>query len=188
MHRRTPIAVVLGALVAIVLLPGTALAIPIHRHITTEKPDGHSITTVVVYHVAPADSDEDGVANADDDCIHDPGSLGNGCDPAPVATPSSGSLAPESGYSDTTSLPAASAGGCGGTTPYEGGGQCWAIPYDIVACESGGSYTSQNSSSGAYGAYQLLGHGEYAGMPPAEQDQIASDLYAGGAGRDNWVC
>lgn len=81
-----------------------------------------------------------------------------------------------------------STGGCGGITPYPGGGECWAIPYYIVACESGGDLGAQNASSGAYGAYQLLGHGEYPGMPKAEQDAIAAGLWAGGAGRSNWVC
>lgn len=42
--------------------------------------------------------------------------------------------------------------------PYAGGGSFWAIPYAIVRCESGGSWSAYNPS-GAEGPYQLLGHG-----------------------------
>lgn len=35
----------------------------------------------------------------------------------------------------------------------------WAIPWPIVRCESGGSWTAANPS-GAQGPYQLLGHGQ----------------------------
>ena len=44
-----------------------------------------------------------------------------------------------------------------GVTVYEGGGGCWAIPADIVACESGYSWSAYNGSSGARGPYQFLG-------------------------------
>lgn len=42
--------------------------------------------------------------------------------------------------------------------PYPGGGTFWAVPYSIVRCESGGSWSAYNPS-GALGPYQLLGHG-----------------------------
>ena len=52
----------------------------------------------------------------------------------------------------------------------------------IITHESNGMADSVNSSSGAYGAFQLLGHGEYAGMTLAEQIAMASKLPAG-----SWV-
>ena len=52
----------------------------------------------------------------------------------------------------------------------------------IITHESNGGIDSVNSSSGAYGAFQLLGHGEYAGMTLAEQIAMASKLPAG-----SWV-
>jgi septal ring factor EnvC (AmiA/AmiB activator) len=82
---------------------------------------------------------------------------------------------------------AASAAGPGGP---------WAIPWPIVQCESGGQNLPPNSA-GASGYYQFLvstwkGLG---GSTPqayqaskAEQDRLAARLWAGGAGRDNWVC
>jgi septal ring factor EnvC (AmiA/AmiB activator) len=72
----------------------------------------------------------------------------------------------------------------------------WAIPWPIVQCESGGQNTPPNSA-GASGYYQMLdttwkGLG---GSTPhayqaakAEQDRLAARLWAGGAGRGNWVC
>lgn len=78
-----------------------------------------------------------------------------------------------------------SSGGCGGSTPYAGGGQCWAIPYSIVSCESGGSNVSNSQGSGATGYYQLMSGG---GGSKSEQDQAAARLWNGGAGRSNWVC
>jgi len=77
------------------------------------------------------------------------------------------------------------AGGCGGITPYPGGGQCWAIPYSIVSCESGGQDVPNAQGSPAKGYYQL----EVGGTGSrAEQDQAAHDLWAGGAGASNWTC
>jgi hypothetical protein len=77
-------------------------------------------------------------------------------------------------------------------TPYGcGSAGDWAIPCSIVACESGYSWSAYNSS-GAVGPYQLLGKG--APWPvDSESDKlthhrIASDLWAGGAGRSHWVC
>ncbi len=76
-------------------------------------------------------------------------------------------------------------------TPYVGGSGRWAIPWPIVVCESGGSWFAANPS-GAVGPYQLLGHG--APYPATTMDakmenhRIASELYAGGAGRGAWVC
>ena len=52
----------------------------------------------------------------------------------------------------------------------------------IISRESGGNVSAMNASSGAYGALQLLGHGEYQGMPLSEQAQMAGNLPAG-----SWV-
>ncbi|MGF1982063.1 transglycosylase [Lactococcus taiwanensis] len=52
----------------------------------------------------------------------------------------------------------------------------------IITHESNGLVNSVNASSGAYGAFQLLGHGEYSGMTLAEQIAMASKLPAG-----SWV-
>jgi peptidoglycan hydrolase CwlO-like protein len=77
-----------------------------------------------------------------------------------------------------------------------GAGGPWAIPWPIVQCESGGQNLPPNSA-GASGYYQFLpdtwrGLG---GSTPqayqaskAEQDRLAARLWAGGAGRHNWVC
>lgn len=75
--------------------------------------------------------------------------------------------------------------------PYPGGGTYWAVPYYIVLCESGGSWSAANPS-GAVGPYQLLGWG--APYPARtwrekmENHRIAARVYAGGAGASNWVC
>ena len=77
-----------------------------------------------------------------------------------------------------------------------GPGGPWAIPWPIVQCESGGQNLPPNSA-GASGYYQMLpstwkGLG---GSTPhayqaskAEQDRLAAQLWAGGAGARNWVC
>jgi septal ring factor EnvC (AmiA/AmiB activator) len=77
-----------------------------------------------------------------------------------------------------------------------GPGGPWAIPWPIVECESGGQNLPPNSA-GASGYYQMLpstwrGLG---GTTPAayqaskaEQDRLATKLWAGGAGARNWVC
>lgn len=52
----------------------------------------------------------------------------------------------------------------------------------IIQHESNGSVTATNASSGAYGALQLLGHGEYQGMTLGEQIDMARGLPRG-----SWV-
>ncbi len=69
------------------------------------------------------------------------------------------------------------------------------IPTYIVMCESGGDYGAVNPSSGAGGAYQILpstwelygGQGEPQDAPKAEQDRIASEIWAD-SGSSAWVC
>ena len=82
-------------------------------------------------------------------------------------------------------------------TNYGSGSGCdYAIPCPIVMCESGGSYDAENPTSTASGAYQITdgtwnGYGGYShasDAPPAVQDERASQIWAGGAGRSNWVC
>jgi peptidoglycan hydrolase CwlO-like protein len=71
----------------------------------------------------------------------------------------------------------------------------YSIPAYIVICESGGNYSALNSSSGAGGAYQILpstwqlygGQGEPQNAPKAEQDRIASEIWAD-SGSSAWVC
>jgi peptidoglycan hydrolase CwlO-like protein len=71
----------------------------------------------------------------------------------------------------------------------------YAIPAYIVICESGGNYAAINASSGAGGAYQILpstwqlygGQGEPQNAPKAEQDRIASEIWAD-SGSSAWVC
>ncbi|HKH16587.1 MAG TPA: transglycosylase family protein [Solirubrobacteraceae bacterium] len=77
-----------------------------------------------------------------------------------------------------------------------GPGGPWAIPWPIVQCESGGQNLPPNGA-GASGYYQLLGSTwrGLGGSTPhayqatkAEQDRLAAQLWAGGAGARNWVC
>ena len=49
---------------------------------------------------------------------------------------------------------------------------------NVISRESGGSLTATNASSGAYGVFQLLGHGEYPGMTLGQQIAMASTLPA----------
>lgn len=77
--------------------------------------------------------------------------------------------------------------------PYRGpDGRRWAIPWHIVRCESGGSWTAYNPS-GAAGPYQIMPeHGRP--WPVRSRDdrmahhRIAAGLWSGGSGARNWVC
>lgn len=78
-------------------------------------------------------------------------------------------------------------------TPYPGPGNTrWAIPWSIVACESGGSWTAYNGSSGARGPYQFLGWNVpwpvNSWSDRLAHHRMAANLYAGGRGRSHWVC
>lgn len=82
------------------------------------------------------------------------------------------------------------------TGPALGPSGGWAIPYQVVLCESGGQNLPPNSA-GASGYYQILdstwkgagGAGPAAYLASkSEQDAVASRLWAGGAGASNWVC
>lgn len=77
-------------------------------------------------------------------------------------------------------------GACGGDLP----------PCSVMWCESRGSLTAQNPRSSASGKWQILdstwnGYGGYSRAmyaPEDVQDAKARELYAGGAGRSQWVC
>lgn len=86
------------------------------------------------------------------------------------------------------------------SNPVYAGGR-YSIPAAIVQCESGGNYGAVNPHNPARpaGAYQIItdtwlrnGGGKYAptadAATPAQQDEIASNVWAGGAGRGQWAC
>ncbi|GAB2024315.1 transglycosylase [Lactovum odontotermitis] len=57
---------------------------------------------------------------------------------------------------------------------------------NIIMAESSGNPSAVNSSSGAYGLLQLLGHGEYPGMSVDEQIAMATQVYQS-QGLHAWV-
>lgn len=66
----------------------------------------------------------------------------------------------------------------------------YAIPCTIIECESGFNWWAYNPS-GASWIYQLLGWGAPAPVnfrAKVANHRIAARVYAGGAGRSNWVC
>jgi septal ring factor EnvC (AmiA/AmiB activator) len=90
----------------------------------------------------------------------------------------------------------AAAGTGSGAGPAIGGSGGWVIPSTVVMCESGGQNLPPNGA-GASGYYQILpstwkefgGTGSSAyGASRAEQNQVASRIWAGGSGAGNWVC
>jgi hypothetical protein len=169
---------------AILILPATALAIPIHVHekVPVEREVVlHDVirgdplvaqadvqvvgTKVNVIHVAPADDDDDGVATVDDPCPQTAGSDGGCPPPEPVYVRSSGT----GGYSGdgTTSSPVDGYAGAGGAT---------------VQCESGGDYYAVDPSGTYWGGWQFdqqtwdayAPSGEWGSATPAQQDAAAA--------------
>ncbi|HJG40655.1 MAG TPA: transglycosylase family protein, partial [Staphylococcus saprophyticus] len=56
----------------------------------------------------------------------------------------------------------------------------------VIQRESGGNANAVNASSGAYGLFQLLGHGEHAGMSVQDQIDKAVEVY-NNQGAGAWV-
>lgn len=175
---RRPVLGTLFALACVSILPASAGAITLTNHILkphgiTGKAERHQ---VVVTTVAPPDSDQDGWADSEDNCPHEPYSQNGGCKPEPVAVPIE-SVAPAPAYTEAS---------------YTSG---YSIPSEIVMCESGGNWGAVNPSSGAGGAYQILpstwaaygGSGAPQDASPAEQSAIAAQIYADSGGAA-WVC
>jgi hypothetical protein len=173
--KRLILTAVAGA--AILAIPASASAIPVHVHekvpverevVLHDVVRGDPLvaeaevqvvgTKVEVIHVAPRDQDDDGLADREDDCI-------GFCEPAPVATYSS---APD------YAAPASSA--------YADPAVSSAAP-SVVQCESGGDYAA-NTGNGYYGGYQFdsgtwdaygdPAYGEANEAPPAVQDAAAA--------------
>jgi len=107
-------------------------------------------------------------------------------EPAEPAAPALEPATPASSVATTTDVPRSDG---------------FAIPRDIVMCESGGDYGAVNHSNPnrPAGAYQITtstwlayGGGAYAptadAATPAQQDEIAARIWAGGAGRHHWAC
>ena len=117
------------------------------------------------------------------------------CSPAPTPPASPRSAAPAAAAAAERELQVAARRARPRRRLHVGPGGPWAIPWPIVQCESGGQNLPPNSA-GASGYYQFIvatwkGLG---GSTPhayqaskAEQDRLAARLWAGGAGRDNWV-
>lgn len=57
----------------------------------------------------------------------------------------------------------------------------------IINRESGGNAQISNPSSGAFGLFQLLGHGEHPGMSVSEQVDMAANLYHQAGGMSPWA-
>lgn len=139
-------------------------AIPIHHHIYVDRGDRKVLVDTVTEDVAPADTDSDGVANADDGCPSDPGSLANGCDPAPPPPVTAPTSTP-------TAAPVAT-----GSSP---------LPTCTWQPESGGDPTALNPS-GAGGYYQIMpstwaangGTGAPQDAPMSEQTAVAERVWA----------
>jgi hypothetical protein len=162
--RRTPIAVALTATFAIVLLPATASGVEIHQHEYIDR--GPLVREVVrVVDVAPPDSDDDGVANREDECpkVAAPG----GCPPEPPIDASSVSTAAPA----TTSYAPAptSSGGC----PSYMAGE--ATSPDAV-----------NPTSGAAGCFQIIPSTQAAHGCAAPDAECAARICAT-QGDDAWV-
>jgi hypothetical protein len=158
-----------------ILVPASSGAVQITRHV--RLPDSGRVARVAV-DVPPPNRDGDAFANSEDRCPGTPGVAAyRGCPPpAPAPTPASPSTEGVAAPAPTSSSVATGAAGCGGITPYAGGGQCWAIPYAIVACESGGQDVPNADGSPATGYYQIEGGG--GSGTKEEQDAAAAAMWA----------
>lgn len=181
------------ACMSMIVLPSTATAVTHTKHITSvDWAGGHPVVThqVKVWTTAPLDSDQDGIANADDPCPQEPYSE-SGCPPAPPPT-----SAPTRNAPVLPATPATSSDTQAYVPSSSASGGAFAA---IRACESGGNYAT-DTGNGFYGAYQFtqstwdsVAPSGYAGTnpasaPPSVQDQAAATLYAQ-SGSSPWpVC
>lgn len=182
--------IIIIAAAAILGLPAAAHAVPITVHEEKQVPvvrevavhkniagdpmpttalvrDTKTVVVERVEHVAPVDEDDDGIADAEDDCVF--------CEPTYVRSSGTGGY---SGDGETSS-------------PVDGYySDGYTIPESIVMCESGGDYGASNPS-GAYGAYQIMpGTASAYGCDlsyPAGQDACAAEIYAN-EGSSPWAC
>lgn len=153
MHRRIPLALVLGALVAIIAYPSIAGAVTLHvtQHQIRHPVVGHTatgplrtaepVTVERVVRIAPVDSDQDGFADTADGCPSTPSSVNGGCPEAPAPTTAAASSASVASSAPPASVATASATSSGGCPSYMSG--------------EATSPTAQNPS-GAYGCYQVM--------------------------------
>lgn len=155
-------------------IPATAIAVPVHHHIYAVKqmPDGPTVkvlTDVITYDVAPADSDQDGIANQEDNCPNTAGP-NNGCPPPPpLPEPVVQEVAQEVAAPTTPAptVPAPTGGsGCVG-----------------MSAESGADGYSAMSPTGYIGCYQISpdhfapgGSCAGYGTDPAGQDACANTI------------
>lgn len=154
MIRRAAVAILSAAALAV---PAAAEAIPIHVHKTVWY-GGQKWQTVVVKDVAPADRDDDGVADRSDECPKVAGT-DDGC---PLPTPDPAPVADDPVEATTYSA------GAGGST---------------VQCESGGDYGAYDPSGTYWGGWQFdqstwnaynVAGGEWGSATPAQQDAAAA--------------
>lgn len=146
MHKLIATVVALGAMMVI---PAGASAVTIHRHTVIQHRVGGldagrpavvaDIKTRVVT-LKPPDGDQDGVANADDQCPSTIGSASYGGCPPPAPKPAPAPTT--STYSAPTPAPAPAPVSSGGCPSYMAG--------------EASSPTAVNPSSGASGCYQVL--------------------------------
>lgn len=148
MHKLITTVVALGAMMVI---PAGANAVTIHRHTVIQHRVGGldagrpavvaDIKTRVVT-LKPPDGDQDGVANADDQCPSTIGSASySGC-PPPAPKPSPAPAPTPTPTYSAYSAPAPTTTSTGGCPSYMSG--------------EASSPTAVNSSSGASGCYQVL--------------------------------
>lgn len=188
MHRAAPIALLCTAAAAIIAyLPASAGALPP----IGERHNGLSVGDETYLHVWLSCWRADGCDPGRNIVAHKLASGKPASDSRITASRErmQGWLSPSPTASTATSTPtvsASSSGTCTGITPYPGGGQCWAIPYSIVLCESGGQDIPNAEGSSAAGYYQILG--ESLAASKAQQDADAAAIWDGGAGAGAWVC
>lgn len=160
MKPRITLAIVccVTAAIAIVALPAEAVQLTRHDHYRNPETHLKEVVTWTV-DVAPPDSDDDGFANADDDCPHD-GYTGNGgCTPPPPPAPV-----------ETTT-----------TTTYATSGSCPSYMSGEAA-----SPDAVNPVSGATGCFQIL-PSTHDALGCTDYGVACAQLVCAAQGDDAWV-